>query len=665
VLVEDFSSSSADADVPIVKVPKTAEARHMITEALLSNYLFAKLHTSAVDMAVDAMKPSKVAASSFIIRQGDVGDEFFVLQSGTVEFIVKGNVVGSTSALATFGELALIYNTPRTASVRAKTECELWVINRPAFRKALSCASTATHLRHMKLLSKVPSFKDLSPNQITVLVGALEEKSYADQDPIITQGDVGETFYIIESGFVDIDVSGNIVAQLKAGMFFGERALITAEKRNATCLANGPVSCLTLEKRHFNVLLGDLKELLAVSEARAAETAEAVSSKTPQQTRRKSVAERAAAPAKDPVRRTSWAGDISEFDVVRTIGKGTFGVVKLATHGPTRRTVAIKCMSKAQIVSQRQTMSVMNECRSLQRMNHPFVLSLLGTLQDSDRLYLILNVVQGGELWSLLYQSRALPRTEIGGFHERDARMYAAQVIAGIGHIHARGFMYRDLKPENLMIDRRGYLKIVDFGFCKRIPPTGTKSNTLCGTPEYLAPELVLQKGHTQSVDFWAFGCLIFEMLTNDTPFADGQQARVFKKIVNCEKLLPYLFARRFPRTAKNLIELLLVPNASLRLGMQRGGVAGVKGHRWFAGMDFEKLEGKRYRSPFRPRIRGELDTSHFEKYEEEEEEGAMGTVKPYTGDDAVFRDFAVVVTTDMEEEEEKKSGDGEEKGGG
>ena len=131
----------------------------------------------------------------------------------------------------------------------------------------------------------------------------------------------------------------------------------------------------------------------------------------------------------------------------------------------------------------------------------------------------------------------------MGGFEEITARIYAAEVISGIAHIHKCGYMYRDLKPENLMIDKYGYLKIVDFGFCKVIP-TGKKSQTLCGTPEYLSPELVLQKGHNHCVDYWAFGCLVFELLTNDTPFADPHQSRIFKKIVNSARLLPHMFAK-------------------------------------------------------------------------------------------------------------------------
>jgi serine/threonine protein kinase len=321
-------------------------------------------------------------------------------------------------------------------------------------------------------------------------------------------------------------------------------------------------------------------------------------------------------------------------------------VVRLAKHRKTERIVAIKCMQKMTIRKNKQIEAVLNECRSNQGMKHPFVNELLGTLQDTRYLYLFMNLIQGGELWGLLYQSRALPRSDTGGLKEKIARFYAAQVACAIAHIHERGYMYRDLKPENLMIGKKGYLRIVDFGFCKKTPPQGKKSMTLCGTPEYLSPELVLQKGHNQGVDWWAFGCLVFELLTSDTPFADNHQGRIFKKIVNAEKLIPYLFSRRFPRKARNLVELLLVPNPNLRLGMGRQGGNGVMKHEWFGGMDWKKLVGMKYKAPYRPRLENETDVVVDLDNEDEEAENSEGNVKEDL-EIEFWKDFAVDVSDD------------------
>merc|ERR1740130_606019 len=301
----------------------------------------------------------------------------------------------------------------------------------------------------------------------------------------------------------------------------------------------------------------------------------------------------AASKVEPPKRSVHHTLKLDEFKVLRIIGQGTFGRVKLAQHTPSSRVMAMKCLQKQQIWQQKQVTNVLNEKDAMEAIDHPFVLKLLGTFQNNDQLFFFLEIVQGGELWSLLYQSAALPRMRLGGFEEITARIYAAEVIAGLGYVHKCGYMYRDLKPENLMVDKHGYLKIVDFGFCKKIP-FGKKSQTLCGTPEYLSPELVLQKGHTHCVDYWAFGCLVYELLTNDTPFADPQQSRIFKKIVNSDRLMPHMFARGFPVKAKNLIEQLLQPIPAMRLGMQKNGPADIYAHAWFAGIDWEKLAAKR-----------------------------------------------------------------------
>jgi len=124
-------------------------------------------------------------------------------------------------------------------------------------------------------------------------------------------------------------------------------------------------------------------------------------------------------------------------------------------------------------------------------MDHPFILKLCAAFQDRNQLYMVLEIVMGGELWSLMYQSDALPRTGLGGFQENHSRMYACNVLSGFQHIHAAGYAYRDLKPENLLLDSEGYIKIVDFGFAIKLKPD-QKTQTLCGTPEYLAPEILL-----------------------------------------------------------------------------------------------------------------------------------------------------------------------------
>jgi len=614
-----LESFKADADVVVPKIPKSATDQAAILEALKSNFMFKTLSKQASLLAVEAMKKVTMEKDEYIMKQGEAGNDFFVMTSGKVEFIIGAAKVGQAEGMTAFGELALVYNSPRNATVKCSDACVLWKISRAVFRKALAEESTAKHLEHIKLLAEVPSLKgSLSTRQINSIAGALKERTFAAGENIIVQGDKGDAegedgqkFYFVSNGTVSVKIDGKEVKQLGTGDFFGERALITNDPRNATIQAIGDVECLTLSATDFMFMLGSNEEIKATNQTRETED---VSGDT----------KRVACDKKD----------LDHYDVLRVIGQGTFGRVKLAQDKGSKVVVAIKCLQKVQIVQMKQVQNVMSEKEAMEAFAHPFVLKLLGKAQDQDQLYLILELCQGGELWSLLYQSRALLRTAIGGFEEPTARLYAAEVISGLGYIHKQGYMYRDLKPENLMIDKYGYLKIVDFGFCKKVPPTGKKSQTLCGTPEYLSPELVLQRGHNHCVDYWAFGCLVYELLTNDTPFADPSQNRIFKKIVNSEKLMPHLFTSGFPSKAKKLIEKLLQPKPSLRLGMQSKGCHDIFNHPWFEGMSWLKLQNRRYNAIYTPAITSDLDDSNFDMYGKDE--------KPlkYNGNQTLFNAF-------------------------
>jgi protein kinase A len=165
---------------------------------------------------------------------------------------------------------------------------------------------------------------------------------------------------------------------------------------------------------------------------------------------------------------------------------------------------------------------------------HPLVLRLYECYQDANALYMLLELVPGGELWTILHGDvQVLKKTSTGGVVVDTAKFYAANVLTALDFMHHEGVAYRDLKPENLVLDNEGYLRVIDLGFAKYIGEGG-KSNTLCGTPEYLAPELVLSKGHGTPVDIWALGILIFELLTSNTPFADDDATVMFQKVGQC-----------------------------------------------------------------------------------------------------------------------------------
>ena len=214
---------------------------------------------------------------------------------------------------------------------------------------------------------------------------------------------------------------------------------------------------------------------------------------------------------------------------------------------------------------------------------------------------------------------------------QNHARFYTACTLSGFAHIHAHGYAYRDLKPENLLVDRKGHIRICDFGFAKRLAP-GEKTTTLCGTPEYLAPELVLSRGHNRAVDYWALGVFIYELITGNTPFYDSNQSRIFVKIINAAKVLSFPSSLR--ESAKDLITKLLDPKPVLRLGMLKGNWEDIKQHMWFNGIDWSALESKVYTAPWIPEIKSDHDDSNFDTFE------ASTHIPKFKGDQHAFKDF-------------------------
>lgn len=610
---------------------QTAAESAAITSALAHHFLFAKLEDALVAKVVSSMKKSTFGQGEAILTEGAKGDEFVVLEEGKVSVSVKGQQVATLTGPVAFGELALMYNSPRNATVVvASRVAKCWMLDRRVFRLALASHAKEKRAGLEGFVKKVPLFSKLDVMQMARVAAALHPREYADKDTIIREGQPGSHFYVVEKGDVKVlvnDAGGNPqqVAMLKPGDFFGEHALLTHETRNATCVSVGPTTVLELGREDFEKLLGSkLKDILAATDAKRNQVDKATAAKGNAS---------AGAPRKKEIVIKS---SLRELRVDRTIGQGTFGRVKLVTHAASGRHMAMKCMSKDQIVKQKQVTNVMNETQSLGLMDHPFVLTQYGTWQDRDQLYIFTELLQGGELWSLIYQSEALPRTRFGGFAQNTARMYAACVIEALRYIHSVGYAYRDLKPENLMIDttpgQSGYLKIVDFGFAKKIP-AGTQTHTLCGTPEYLSPELVLSQGHDKSVDYWAFGVLCYELLVQRTPFADPDQNKIFQNIVRSKRMMPHLFQRGFPEQGRKIVEALLVENAQLRLGSGHSGAEEILSHRWFTGINWNYMRRKKYKTPYQPKISGPKDVSYADQCDEVEP-------RRYAGRQDLFKDF-------------------------
>ncbi|XP_036822265.1 cAMP-dependent protein kinase catalytic subunit beta isoform X3 [Oncorhynchus mykiss] len=262
---------------------------------------------------------------------------------------------------------------------------------------------------------------------------------------------------------------------------------------------------------------------------------------------------------------------LDDFDRLKTLGTGSFGRVMLVKHKGTEQFFAMKILDKQ---------------------------------KDNSNLYMVMEYVPGGEMFSHLRR--------IGRFSEPHARFYAAQIVLTFEYLHSLDLIYRDLKPENLLIDQHGYIQVTDFGFAKRVKG---RTWTLCGTPEYLAPEIILSKGYNKAVDWWALGVLIYEMAAGYPPFFADQPIQIYEKIVSGKVRFP----SHFSSDLKDLLRNLLQVDLTKRYGNLKNGVNDIKGHKWFATTDWIAIYERKVEAPFIPKCRGAGDTSNFDDYEEEE----------------------------------------------
>lgn len=307
---------------------------------------------------------------------------------------------------------------------------------------------------------------------------------------------------------------------------------------------------------------------------------------------------------------------LNDFQIMRTLGTGSFGRVHLVRSVHNHRYYAIKVLKKAQVIKMKQMEHTNDERRMLKLVEHPFLIRMWGTFQDSRNLFMIMDYIEGGELFSLLRKSQRFPNPV--------AKFYSAEVILALEYLHSHNIIYRDLKPENILLDRNGHVKLTDFGFAKEVE---TVTWTLCGTPDYIAPEVITTKPYNKSIDWWSLGILIFEMLAGYTPFYDHTPMKTYEKILAGHVHYP----SHFHPDVVDLLSRLITADLTHRLGNLQNGPEDIRNHVWFSEVVWEKLLLKDIETPYEPPITaGVGDSSLFDHYPEEQLDYGIVGEDPY-----------------------------------
>ena len=292
----------------------------------------------------------------------------------------------------------------------------------------------------------------------------------------------------------------------------------------------------------------------------------------------------------------------NDFQPIKLLGRGSFGEVILVRLKSTKKVYAMKILDKKILKMKKQQNHTKTERDLMVKINSPFIVNIKSAFQDDTNLYLVSEFMQGGDMFFHMHDG------QIVIFSHDKTRFYILELVLALESLHKNNMVYRDLKPENILLDSKGHVKLTDFGLSKILEDEDDKAFTLCGTPQYLAPEVLLKKGYDKMVDWWSLGCVMYEMLMGRLPFAIKRgmiNLKIYEKKID--------FPRKISNEARDLIEKFLVINPTERLGYGPNGTDDIKNHPFFNGVDWDLAIQKKYKPPFIPKLKNDVDLRYFD----------------------------------------------------
>ena len=415
-----------------------------------------------------------------ILRKGDFKNEKIIIPvDGELFDSEDGKKICNKNTMLFDNEIFNDENTKISSSIYCSPICLVATAKTSEITKKYGCSLKEIIERSSKIeqLRRVALFKNLSKVKFDLLAKKIKTEKLLDRQNVITQGEEGTRFYIVKKGLVDIYVNKKYIRTMNENEYLGERALFFKEPRSATATAHGDCEVYYLEKEDFEAVIEkNLQDYL--------------------------------------IGRLYLQDDsitLDQLTYLTKLGSGSYGNVSLVKSTKKNFFYAIKNISNKQILYTQLHKNLELERGILLRVDHPFIVKLVKTLKDDKFIYFLMDYIKGKELFDII--------RDIGLLNKTQTLFYGASIMLAVRYLHQRKFVFRDIKPENVMVLENGYIKIIDFGTAKQVE---NKTKTTLGTPHYMAPEMILGKGYSFEVDYWAIAVCMYEFICGELPFADN-----------------------------------------------------------------------------------------------------------------------------------------------
>lgn len=663
--------------------PFSLEEKEMIIRVLKNSFIFKDLNDSEMESVISCMFHCTTSAGQYVFKQNDLATCFFIIKTGSAEVHANEQFIKILESERYFGESALLYNVPRNASIKARTDLELFAIERTNFHKMIRMISNKNFKTSFECIENAPIFEGLTHEQKVQLAENVIIEKYAKGETIIHQNALASSFYMIKSGAVVCCKGEKIIAELKKGTSFGEQALADPGGIRAVSVrAKVDTECLALSSETLEMVLGGTIQevmnqnimLIAIAQEKVFKNLDSIQKvrwfnqsklvfflgntvlkKKGQEItqfylvlhgkltygtqvfqkgeffqmdkvfpkmvqnwtleydmvsedarlamislkdldviisqsfvaadNQTLVQKQSTVESEFVFREKSQKLQLTDFLYLKFLGEGQLGKVLLVEDKNSKDLYALKMVNRDDVNEFQLQESVFNEKTVALLMDHPYILKLFKTYHDEKSVYFLSNFIPGLEMFDLI--------REIEFLDNDAARFYIGSIIVILEYLHGKRIIHRDLKPENLMVDPTGYLQLIDFGTSKRLTSHRGRTQTVIGTPHYMAPEILSGKGYSFYADLWSLGICMYEFMCGMVPFGEDclDPYDTYKLITDGQLEFPESFINFSNEEAMEFINILLnrVPEARLS-----GSYSNLKSHSWFVDFNWNDLvEGK------------------------------------------------------------------------